>query len=121
MKMNVDMALNLKVSEVIALVKAAGLLGLRDTIVPIQADSVEGSPVLTGNNRRSLTIEVSGMGSNTMVSPAKIEAAIFSTSGYGGFLETGTYKMPARPHIRPALDRHKHELAPNIKRHLERR
>jgi len=33
------------------------------------------------------------------------EAAIYSTSGYGGYLETGTVKMPARPYFKVALDK----------------
>ena len=119
MKLTSSVIVNLRTKAVQAKVTEASRLGLRDTIVDITADAVKGSPTLTGNNRRSLTQEVSGMGDNTMVDPDKIEGAVFSTSGYGGFLETGTYKMAARPYIRPALDRNKRKLAPNIKKHME--
>jgi len=46
------------------------------------------------------------------------EAAVYSTSGYGGFLETGTVNMPAQPYFRPALDKNKDKLGKNIKAHL---
>jgi hypothetical protein len=39
-----------------------------------------------------------------MVDDSKIEGAVYSTSGYGGFLETGTSKMPGRPYFKPSLD-----------------
>lgn len=132
MKLNVDFKLNLKDAEVRAKVKEATRLGLQDTIVAIHGDTLRNAKSLkmwiTGNNNRSIAAEVSGMGLvasggeggvERMVNDTKLEAALYSTSGYGGFLETGTYKMPARPYFRPALDAHKDELAPNIKKHLE--
>ena len=67
---------------------------MKDTVVLIAADSIKGSPFLTGNNRRSIKYEVK-----------KLTGSIFSTSGYGGFLETGTVKLSARPYFKPALDR----------------
>jgi len=75
-----------------------------------------------------MTAEVSGMGTpyrgtdsepERIVNDAKIEGAVYSTSGYGGFLEVGTYKMPARSYIKPAYDRHIGELPGNMKRHFE--
>ena len=56
--------------------------------------SIEDSPYLTGNNRRSIQWEVDGL-----------SGSIFSTSGYGGILETGSRFMSARPYMKPALDR----------------
>ena len=67
---------------------------MKDTVVNIAADSIKGSPWLTGNNARMIKYEVN-----------KLAGSIFSTSGYGGFLETGTVKLPARPYFKPALDR----------------
>jgi len=67
---------------------------MKDTVVLIASDSIKGSPFLTGNNRRSIKYEVK-----------KLTGSIFSTSGYGGFLETGTRFMAARPYFKPALDR----------------
>ena len=128
MKLDVSVKLNLKLPEVQKKVENATRLGLRDTIVAIHSDAMRGSPKKTGNNMRSIAAEVSGMGlvadggassSERMVDDSKVEAATYSTSGYGGFLETGTYKMVARPYFRPALDKNKGSLFPNIKKHLE--
>ncbi len=74
--------------------RKAGERAMRDTVVLIANDSIKGSPVLTGNNRRSIKFEAKGL-----------TGAIFSTSGYGGYLETGTVNMPARPYFKPALDK----------------
>ena len=130
MKLNVDIKLNLNLEEVAAKVKEASRLTMRDMTVAITADAIKGSPVKTGNNRRSIAAEVSGMGLvatggegviERVVDDNKIQGAIYSTSGYGGFLETGTKKMPARPYFKPALDTHftieKYEAA--IKRYLK--
>lgn len=115
MKMEVSVTLNLKTDAVAAAVNKATQLAMRDTVVEVQADSVKGSPWKTGNNARSLAGEVSGMGvivagegakPERVVDDSKIEGAVYSTSGYGGYLETGTAKMGARPYIKPAQDRH---------------
>jgi len=80
---------------------------MKDTVVLIARDSIQGSPVLTGNNRRSIKYEVK-----------RLAGSIFSTSGYGGYLETGTVKMPARPYFRPALDRNFPKFPQIMKRYL---
>lgn len=87
--------------------KTAMERGLKDTIVEIANDAIKGSPVLTGNNRRSIRYEAKGLTAST-----------FSSSGYGGYLETGTSKMGAQPYFRPALDRNLPKLGKNIKGHL---
>ena len=107
MKMKVDFKLNLKTKEVQDKVKKATRQGLKDTIVDIAGDVIKGSPVLTGNNARSIAYEAK-----------ELEGSIYSTSGYGGFLETGTVNMPAQPYFRPALDRNKDKLPRNIKSNL---
>jgi hypothetical protein len=45
---------------------------------------------------------------------------VYSTSGYGGILETGSSKMPARPYLYPALTERftLPELAGRIKANL---
>ena len=107
MKLKVDFEVNLKTKEVQDKVKKASGQGLKDTIVDIAGDVIKGSPVLTGNNARSIAYEAK-----------ELEGSIYSTSGYGGFLETGTVNMPAQPYFRPALDRNKDKLPKNIKAHL---
>ena len=114
MKMHTSVALNLRVDQAVKDVTEASKLAMRDTTVEVTNDSVHLSPWLTGNNRRSLVGEVSGRGMvasggegrvERMVDDSQIEGAVYSTSGYGGYIETGTSKMPPRPYIKPALDK----------------
>ncbi len=93
-KLQADLKLNLKIKEASAEIQRAAELTMRDVTVKVAHDVVEGSPYLTGNNRRSIQYEIDGL-----------ESSIFSTSGYGGFLETGTWKMAPRPYFKPAADR----------------
>ena len=136
MKIEVEVKVDLKLPEVEKKVGEATRLGLRDTIVAIAADAIMGTRKQTGNNMRSIFYGVSGMGRHKQGSPGrnstdtwtgpddsilddrKIEGAVYSTSGYGGFLEVGTRSMGARPYFRPALDRNAKDLPENIKRHL---
>ena len=124
MRLSAGLRINVRTAEVMKRVNRATQLGLRDTIVAMHRDAVVDSPFLTGHNRRSLASEVSGMGvvagteQGRVVNDSKIEGALYSTSGYGGMLETGTIKMRARPYIKPALDRHLPELSGNIRKHL---
>ena len=129
MKITCDVQVNLKTKEVQDKVNKASKEGLRDVVVDIHNDVVYGSPVKTGHNSRSIASEVSGMGTVTqgadatpekIVDDSKLEAAIYSTSGYGGYLETGTVKMNARPYFKPALDRNFHKLPEGIKTELGR-
>ena len=130
MNMSVDVKLNLKVDKATKEVTDASKMAMRDTTVEVTHDSVQLSPWLTGNNRRSITGEVSGMGmvasggegrTERMVDDSKIEGAVYSTSGYGGFLETGTSKMAARPYIKPSLDKNftEHKFGEKVKRYLK--
>ena len=125
MKLNADFKLSLETAAVRKLVEGATRNGLRDTVVAITHDTVEGSPWLTGNNRRSIAGEVSGMGvvageggQERMVDDSKVEGAIYSTSGYGGNLELD---HPTKSgYFRRSLDMHWSELIPNIRRYVER-
>ena len=107
-KFKTDVILNLKTKEVQRKVNKATEKAIRDVVVDIANDAIKGSPVDTGNNRRSIRFEAKG-----------IEGAVFSTSGYGGFLETGTVKMAAQPYFKPALDRNAHKLPAGIKAELK--
>lgn len=158
MRIEVSIKLDLKVKEVTKEVIDASRLGLRDTIVSIAGDAIQGSPVRTGNNGRSIAAEVAGMGKvsgegtqERVVNENELEGAVYSTSGYGGYLEVGTgiyaghgeitpvkgkflvWETPsgetvfaksvrgikAQPYFRPALDKNKDSLIPNIKRYLK--
>ena len=115
MKLTFQFITNLKTKEVIDAVAKAASQGLKDVVADIGNDAIKGSPVLTGNNRRSIRFEV---GPGKEIAKSKLEGAIYSTSGYGGYLETGTVNMGARPYFKPALDKHKKNLPKNIKAHL---
>ena len=128
MKMSTTITLNLRTEEVNKEVTEANKLAMRDTVVQVTGDAVRWSPWETGNNRRSIVGEASGMGmvagqgeSERIVDDAKIEGAVYSTSGYGGYLETSTSKMPARPYIKPAMDRNftADKFARKVKGHLK--
>jgi len=106
MKLDYSVTLNLEFEDMTEAVKQATRLAMRDMVVDIAHDAVGMSPVETGNNRRSIKYEASGFGAEVgIVDQSKTEGAVYSTSGYGGFLETGTAKMAARPYFKPALDR----------------
>ena len=107
MKIKADMVMNLKNKEVANKVGKATEKSIKDVVRDIAQDAIRGSPIDTGNNRRSIKFEAKGL-----------EGAVYSTSGYGGFLETGTVKMAARPYFKPALDRNIHKLPQGIKAEL---
>ncbi len=118
MKLTVDLKLNLKVPEVMKAVEKANRLAMRDTVVDIAADAIKGSPFLTGNNRRSIKFET---GPGGEVAKRDLEGAVFSTSGYGGYLETGTVSMNPRPYMKPAMDKNftEQKFSSKVKRYLK--
>jgi len=115
MKLDVKVITNLKTKEAQDTVKKATKQAIKDVITDIAQDAIEQSPVLTGNNRRSIMFEV---GPGGEVAKEDLTGAVYSTSGYGGFLETGTVRRAATPYFKPALDRHSRYLDDRIKVHL---
>lgn len=115
MKITSDIKLNLKTKEAQDSVKKATQKALKNVATDIANDAIHNSPWLTGNNARSIMFEV---GPGGEVAKGDLEGAVYSTSGYGGFLETGTVKMPARPYFKPALDRNIKKLPESIKAEL---
>ena len=116
MKITADWKLNLKTKEVLDKVDKATKQGLKDVVTDIAHDAIEGSPVDTGNNRRSIKYEV---GPGGEVAKNEGEGAVYSTSGYGGWLEVGHGKNPnPRPYFKPALDLNFKKLPEFIKAHL---
>jgi len=115
MKLTTKWEINLKEREVINKVNNANKAAMRGTVVAIASDAIKGSPKLTGNNMRSIKYEV-GPGGD--IAQKEGEGAVYSTSGYGGILETGSIKMAARPYFKPALDRNLSKLPANIKAYL---
>ncbi len=91
--------------------------GLTDSVTDIANMVISDHPwkTQTGTNARSIKYEV---GPGKPVATKELEGAIYSTSGYGGYLETGTVNMPAFPYFKPALDRNIKNLPENIRRHM---
>jgi len=117
MKITTDWKLNIKSKEVENKVKKASEQGLKDVITDIANMVINEHPWKnqTGNNMRSIMYEV---GPGGEVAKNELEGAVYSTSGYGGYLETGTATMPAFPYFKPALDKNIKNLPKNIKAYL---
>ncbi len=115
MKLTAKLVVNLKTKEVRDKVEKARDKALKDTITDITNDAVKGSPHRTGHNRRSIKPEI---GPGGEIAKKKGEGAVYSTSGYGGYLETGTVNMPAQPYFKPAYDKNIHKLTDGLKKEL---
>jgi len=117
MKLKVQVISRIRDKEFSDAMEQAAKKILKNIVIDIGNDSVKDSPFDTGNNRRSIAIQINrGVGltveenrSTTGLDIEKFQAAVFSTSGYGGFLETGTRRMRARPYMNPARERHFNE------------
>ena len=112
MKLQFSMKTNLKIKEAQNKVDNAAEKSFKDTVVDIANDAIRGSPKKTGNNMRSIKYEAEGL-----------SGAIYSTSGYGGYLETGYHTksgrhISGRPYFKPALDRNIHKLPEGMKAEL---
>jgi hypothetical protein len=118
MKIESSITLNLKIPELTEAVIVANRLAMRDTVVEVAGDTVKGSPWLTGNNARSIAYE---LGPGGEFAKEDLSGAVWSSSGYGGFLETGTWKMKGRPYFKPALDKNftLEKFTEKIKEHLK--
>lgn len=132
MKISFNLITNLKIPEVIDELEKAATEGLRDSITDIAGDVIKGSPKVTGHNRRSIAYKMRGKVTRRRSPRAgekpfeegepdvkSLEGAVYSTSGYGGYLETGTVNMGAQPYFKPALDKNIKKLPNNIKAYLE--
>ena len=87
MKITTDIKLSLKTKEVEDKVKKATKQGLADVVRDIANDAIKLSPKKDGENMRSIKYEV---GPGGEVAKGELEGAVYSTSGYGGYLEVGT-------------------------------
>ena len=117
MKISVAVLMNLKTAEAGKQVKDATQKALTDVVAAIANTVIHEHPWKTqsGHNSRSIKYEVGPSGA---VAKAKLEGAVYSTSGYGGYLETGTVNMDPFPYFKPALDRNIHKLPEGIKAEL---
>ncbi len=118
MKIKADFILNLKTKEVKDKVKKATKESIKNVVVDIANMVINEHPWKnqSGNNSRSIRYEV---GPGGKVAMKELEGAVYSTSGYGGYLETGTVNMGAFPYFKPALDKNIHKLPEGIKAALK--
>jgi len=110
---------NLKIKEGQKKLKEAIKKGISDVVRDIANTAIKEHPYKdqSGTNTRSIRFEV---GPGGAVAKGELEGAVYSTSGYGGYLETGTVNMPAFPYLKPALDRNIKNLPKEIKADLGR-
>lgn len=101
-------------AQALAIIKAAAFAETQDTFeLDIKPEAARRSPVTeagmahnealkrkrpggTGTNRRSIDVSV-------VDGPNGPHAELFTTSGYGGYLEVGTSRMAAQPYLYPAF------------------
>jgi HK97 gp10 family phage protein len=74
---------------------SAGLEQVKTLVNVMSKIASKNSPHDTGNNSDSIAKDAGMEG-------GKIVGRVYTQSGYGGWLEIGTSKMPARPYIAPA-------------------
>ncbi len=117
-KIKIKWTLNLKTKEAEKEVENASKKGLVETVTDIANDAIKLAKKVSGNNARSIQFEI---GPGREVAKEKLQGAIYSTSGYGGYQETGlkNKKYTFKPYLRPALDLHIKDLPKNIKAHLK--
>lgn len=90
--------------------------GVREIFeIDIKGEAVERSPVVTGTNRRSIDTEVE---QSLSLDDGSVHAKIFTQSGYGGYLEIGTWKMKAQPYLYPAFNKFIGKLVGVIKKRI---
>jgi len=121
-----------RIPQAIAQFKEIALSTVQEVFeLDIKPAAVEGSPVTeegalineamgkkpphilgTGFNRRSIDVSVT----QTDKGP---QAQLFTQSGYGGYLETGTSKMRAQPYLYPAFIDNVDKIPSGIKVKIE--
>ena len=129
MKFKTTWKANLKTQEVIDEVNDASEYAVKDVVILIANAVVKGSPVLTAHNRRSIVYKIGNskvsMGriksgekpfNEETVSVGKNEGAVYSTSGYGGYLEL--YHKSKAGYFRRAMEAHMGKLPSGIKARL---
>jgi HK97 gp10 family phage protein len=85
-----------RIPEVIAAVEKSAQENVARVAREIEQDAKANAPVQTGYLRESIEAQVEGK-----------SAEVVAGAEYAGFVEFGTYKMPAQPFMSPAIDAHK--------------
>jgi hypothetical protein len=115
--------LHLDTTEMLAKVNGALLEATQDVFTEIEFSAAERSPVLAeatsartpGENRDSIREKVRSAVSQHAEG---VRARVFTTSGFGGYVELGTKKTRAQPYIYPAFEEHIGDLPDVVKEKL---
>lgn len=67
------------------------------------SDTWPSIPASRGEKRIDHGLNRASIDTDIVEVDAGVQATIFTQSGYGGYLESGTSKMPARPYLAPAV------------------
>lgn len=67
---------------------------------PPATEGGHGTPYKTGHNRRSIAFKEAGFLGRLI----GVSFTVFTQSGYGGLLDTGTAARPAYPYFRPSFE-----------------
>jgi hypothetical protein len=112
--LDMTVKVSIDVPRTTIIIKQRLALAFRDGVDNIVRDAKKLSPYQTGTNRRSIEAEVKA-------TPSGVSAQVFTTSGYGGWLEIGSGQRRSRmeqvrrqkgtggptPYIRPAYELNK--------------
>ena len=112
MKITSKWTTNLRVKAVEDAVNDASKATVKEVTILVARDVIAGSPWLTGMNARSIRFKVESYGILT-------EGEVFSTSGYGGYLEL--YHKSKAGYFRRAMERHVGKLPSGIKARVKTR
>lgn len=115
--------LHFNTTEMVAKVNEALLEATQEVFTEIEFSAAERSPVLAvatrartpGENRESIREKVRSVVSQHAEG---VRARVYTTSGFGGFLELGTKKTRAQPYIYPAFEEHIGSLPEAVKEKL---
>ena len=109
-----DFAVMMNVAA-LPLMKKQNAVAWKQVHQEIVGKAKEDSPHKFGNNMRSInpngTVNVR---EEIDIDPDNIDLDVFTTSGYGGYLEVGTRKMGPRPYIVPAVEAVMHGVGATI-------
>lgn len=112
--------MNLRTTEAMFFMKDALEAATEEVFSEIHFAAAEASPVLDkatserqpGENRESIRHNVTQV-------KAGVKARVYTTSGFGGFVELGTKKMPAQPYLYPSFESNIGQLPDVVRERLE--
>lgn len=87
---------NFRPGEIVDKIEKAEWDAAVKTAVAIENDARDLSPVKTGKNRDSIRVDVGKVG-------GQVTMEAYTTSGYGGYIERGTFKTRPQPFLEPAV------------------